>query len=204
MSNNNIQIQDPTSIRKKLQEKLQLMNSRRTGVERRKAIESAKMQSKLATEQKRINEENETKSDKTTKSKKNGGLNKNVARTLAKDGIRQVLEKFGVNDPQVEKDILNELLIGHITSGPQIAEIIMRKIQQLKSTTTTEDPSSTQLLASSSPSTTTDSSTTTEPHTTTKDPTTTTEPLSSPSSPPHIEHRKQLKHPSQTLLYKIK
>jgi hypothetical protein len=94
--------------RKRLQEKMNMLKTRRTGIERRKQVEAYK-----------------------TKQLANKKKPKNVMKTMAKDTIRQCLERFGVTDPAIEQSIMNEIAIGHLKTPTQIAESIVRRLQIL-------------------------------------------------------------------------
>lgn len=95
-----------SSSESKLKEKIQLLKNRRTGNERRQQMKVVQTQE--------------------TKNKKK---QKHVMRTLAKDSVRQVLSKFGIDDPKIEQEIMAEIISGHLTTPTQIAQMITRKME---------------------------------------------------------------------------
>lgn len=93
---------------KKLHEKLQQLKVKRTGIERRKQVATVKQNAK----------NNHTKP-------------KNALKSLTKNSLQQVLNKFGISDPKVENEIMAEILAGNIKTPTQIAECIARKLQSV-------------------------------------------------------------------------
>lgn len=93
---------------KRLHQKMEQLKSRRTGNERRQQMKTFK----------------ETQESQ-------GKKPKNAMRNVAREGIHELLNKVGVNDPKVESEIMNEIVRGTLRTPTQVAEFVVQKLQKL-------------------------------------------------------------------------
>lgn len=94
----------PLSLTEKLHNRLGVMKSRRTGVERRKREEELKAQGEKP-------------------------KNSNAMRSIARGEISELLGKMGINDPKIESEVMNEIVRGNLRTPTAIAEYLVQKLQ---------------------------------------------------------------------------
>jgi Ca2+-binding RTX toxin-like protein len=91
--------------RAKLKEKLNMLKTRRTGIERRKLVETYKHENK--------------------------GKGKNVMKHFAEDTVKQLLNKFGIIDSNIEKTLIRDISNGKIKDHNQLTQLIVKRLQQM-------------------------------------------------------------------------
>lgn len=96
--------QKPPTLSEKLHNRLGVMKSRRTGVERRKREEAMKAQGEKP-------------------------KNSNAMRSIARGEISELLNKMGINDPKLESEVMNEIMRGNLRTPTAIAEYLVQKLQ---------------------------------------------------------------------------
>ena len=176
----------PKDRRQLLKEKIQAMRSQRTGVERRKQL--AEYKKNHVEKNETSNELLDDNDDDNKGKKKNKSIKsaKQVMKSVARDGLRQILDKFNVHDPHVENLIMSEVLAGHIKTPQQMAQCITQKLQLLKPNQAPRPsrPTSSTTTTPTTATTTTPTTSTPTPPAAVLTPPTTTIPTPSTSTPP--------------------
>jgi hypothetical protein len=85
----------------KLKEKIKTMRSRRTGVEQRQQVDSQKKKSK------------------------------NLVKSMARETIHELLTKFGVQDVNLEDDVMRNIASGTIRSPQDVASYLVRRLDTM-------------------------------------------------------------------------
>ena len=95
-------------VNAKLQDQLKTLRARRTGQEHRQQVKAYK-----------------------ASQSSQGKKPKNAMKHMAREGIRELLKKLNVQDPQVEAEIMNEIIRGGLRTPGEIATYIVQKLQRL-------------------------------------------------------------------------
>ena len=92
----------------KLKEKIKTLRSKRTGVERRQQVDLQKKNEQLQ-----------------------GKKSKNLVKSMARETIHELLTKFGVQDVNLEDDVMRNIASGTIRSPQDVASFLVRRLDTM-------------------------------------------------------------------------
>jgi capsular polysaccharide biosynthesis protein len=105
----------PQSAAQKLRERRSMLKNQRTGIQRREQIKKCK--------------EAQTKTTEVTAKTRKNRTSKDIAKSMAKETIKKILEHFQINDEKMEQAIWREVMNQSVKTEQDIFNSILRKLK---------------------------------------------------------------------------